>query len=167
MMLSRTAVWGTVGAAVLALACAPKALSTDAARSSARPVMLVAQKERTPPAGKEAEKAEPAPLKEPVAPQAPPGAAIGEFQPALHATIRYQRFCWSHPFSIPFPERCADRPDEPVGCCVISDVCLTRPGSCLTVKMSDRDNCYVTMDNCTGPITGPGRKLGRMTGCLR
>jgi hypothetical protein len=84
-MLSRTAVWGTVGAAVLALACAPKALSTDTARSSARPVMLVAQKERTPPAGKEAEKAEPAPLKEPVAPQAPPGAAIGEFQPVLHA----------------------------------------------------------------------------------
>ena len=90
MMLSKTAVWGAVGAAVLALACPPKALSTDAARSSAKPVMLTAQKERTtPPAGKVegagAEKAEPAPPKEPVAPQAPPGAAIGEFQPVLHA----------------------------------------------------------------------------------
>jgi hypothetical protein len=93
MMVSRTAAWHALCATALVLALPAAAMPTDAepAPAGSRPVLLLAQqKERaTPPAGKgDAPVAgKPAPEPAPAAATEPPApqAAVGDFQPVLHA----------------------------------------------------------------------------------
>jgi hypothetical protein len=91
MMVSRTAAWHALCATAFALALPAAAMPTDAERAPAgsRPALLLAQqKERaTLPAGKGDAPVAGKPAPEPAAATEPPApqAAVGDFQPVLHA----------------------------------------------------------------------------------